>query len=118
MPSRARGNAKQPMHPPPPNTNLEVSAQVDKGASQSGGNSTILAEEALVPLGNVPRYLLPSQNSGDTSTSLSREICASSSSQIESACLDVEREKFQSLGCSSNVISTLLKARKPSTNYV
>lgn len=24
MPSRAHGNAKQPMHPPPPNTNLEV----------------------------------------------------------------------------------------------
>lgn len=38
--------------------------------------------------------------------------------QTESSCLDVERQKFQSLCCSSEVNSTLLKARKPSTNCV
>lgn len=93
---------------------LEVSAQIVERTSKGGNDSTILAEEAMVSLGNIPQYVSASQDSNSTSTSLTREIRASSPSQTESACLDVEREGFQSFGCSSSVISTLLKARKPS----
>lgn len=97
---------------------FEVFTQIDEGTSQSGGYSSLLAEEAMVPLGNEPQCVSPSQDSGVSSSSLPREVCSSSSSQAEPTCFDVEREKFQPLRCSANVILTLLKARKPSTNYV
>lgn len=48
----------------------------------------------------------------------SGKVHTSGTSQIESSSLEIERQKLQSLVCSSEVISILLKSRKPLTNKV
>lgn len=91
----------------PKASNLEVPSQIIERISNGGSNSSP-GQCTSVPLA-------PSRFH---SYSLSRKICTPSTSQSEHSCLDTERQKFQSLGGSSEVISTLLKARKPSTNCV
>ncbi|XP_077321565.1 uncharacterized protein LOC143955379 [Lithobates pipiens] len=97
---------------------IKVSPQTPKGTSSSSGSVALLAEEAVVSPSLAPQCessykgsLLPTAvNPGQDNPSIL--------TKTGSLSMEVERRKFELLGCSQEVISTFLKARKPSTNAI
>ena len=91
----------------------------DHGRNHSGNSSsTILTEASLVPHSDVPEYPASSQNCADTFPPVSEVSHPSRSRQVEPSHLAAEGQRFESLGCFNKVITTLLRARKLSTNSV
>ncbi|XP_068108865.1 uncharacterized protein [Hyperolius riggenbachi] len=75
-----------------------------------------LAAETLVSVASPISNGRPSNPPLQQTPPNPRSSVTSKSSTIELSGMEVERRKLQSLGCTPEVIETLLKARKPSTN--
>lgn len=108
LPSRVR----VPSYP----TDSQIPSAPNRGGSDHPGSDSLLAEEALVHAVDPAVSLQPSSPPEDAQPSVSRSPHPPTSRDPGSEGLEVERKRLEELGCSHNVIQTLLQARKSSTN--
>ena len=104
------------VHLSPNSSNSEVPSQAPEILSHSNHGGAILAEEAVVhdplaaqhPASNPPAVLSRSP--------ISRPVPPSGPGQTAPNSMEVERIRLREQGCSQEVITTLMQARKNSTN--
>ena len=96
----------------------QIPIETQVGGSRDSGNSSILAQQAVVPI--AVSVELPGSSSSpiQTRSPVARIVPSSVSNPSSSDGLVLERGRLEALGCPSGVISTLLSARRPSTNRI
>ncbi|XP_077310804.1 uncharacterized protein LOC143930391 [Lithobates pipiens] len=95
-----------------------VSEETQMGGSRGVGNNSALAQQALVSSPIPPQFSGPSSSPIQTGPALPRLDSPSMSGSPSVEGLVLERGRLEALGCPKEPISTLLSARRRSTNKV
>lgn len=104
------------VHIPANSANCEIPVQASEIFSHGNRGNPSLAEKTMVhdPIAAQPSTSNPP--SGNSGFAISRPISTSSSRETASDSMEVERVRLREQGCSQEVISTLMQARKSTTN--